>query len=518
MLLRLAMQVVLRMRAALTRDAGYLWIMRLEDIPLLAGGDRVTGHLKYLKGRRLQMMHDIAEQQLDMVRMRFPAQTVVAANGTKALYDVLVGEARKFEKSPVLRTALYPLAGDGLFTSEGELWRKQRKLMSPMFRQRALVGYAQDMASCAERALADWSDGQVIDASRETTRIAMSVAGKTLFDADTFSEADELGAAMTTALNWVNEQTSSASLIVMARLKTLLLRVSPYLPAATKPLVDRASDALLHPILWPGKRTDDLKAALAVLEARVERMIADRRSAAEPPGDLLTQLLNVRDDVDGSGMSDKQVRDEILTLFIAGHETTASGLAWALYLLARNPDAYAKAQAEVDALEGEHVGFEDLRSLPYCLKVFKESLRMYAPIYLFGRQSIEPVTVDGYHLPRGTIVLICPYALHYRADLWPEPHRFDPERFTPEAEAARSREAYLPFSGGPRTCIGNHFALMEGPIVLATLLRRMRFELVSNDTVLPEASATLRPAGGIPMRVAMRARSDSQLGALQRFL
>jgi cytochrome P450 len=478
----------------------YLSFMRFEDIPMLAGGNRITGHLEHLRGDRLALMKQIADQQLDMVRIRFPAQTVVAANGTQALYDVLVGSARHFEKSPVLRCALYPLAGDGLFTSEGSLWRRQRKLMSPMFRQRALEAYASDMASCAERATDDWGDARVIDAARETTRIAMSVAGKTLFDADTFTEADELGAALTTSLHWVNEQVSTPTIIAQARLKTLLLRAGPYAPTVVRKWMHRASEALLHPILWPGKRTDELNVALAVLESRVERMIAARRSTKEPPKDLLTQLLQVRDD-DGTEMSDKQVRDEILTLFVAGHETTASALAWALYLLARHPNAYATAQAEVDALHGEHVTLGDLPRLPFCLKVFKESLRMYAPIYLFGRQAMDPVMVGGYELPRGTIVLICPLALHHRSDLWPEPDRFDPERFTPEAEAARPREAYLPFSGGPRTCIGNHFALMEGPIVLATLLRRMRFELTSNDEVLPEASATLRPLGGIPMRV-----------------
>jgi cytochrome P450 len=213
--------------------------------------------------------------------------------------------------------------------------------------------------------------------------------------------------------------------------------------------------------------------------------------------------LHARDD-DGAAMSTKQVRDEILTLFIAGHETTASGLAWALYLLAKHPAALAQAVAEADALPGPGVGFDDLHALPFLLQVFKESLRMYAPIYLFGRQAMEDVTVGGYEIPCGKIVLISPYAVHHRADLWPDPDRFDPSRFLPEAEQVRSREAYLPFSGGTRTCIGNHFALMEGPIVLATLLRRMRFELAAGTVVTPEASATLRPAGGIPMRVVRR--------------
>jgi cytochrome P450 len=480
--------------------------MRFEEIPMLAGGDRVQGHLRYLLTHRLEMMHQIAEQKLDMVRIRAPAQQLVAINGLEPLYDVLVGRARSFEKSPILRGALYPLAGDGLFTSEGELWKRQRKLMAPMFRRRALETYVEDMAQCAERAVDDWKDGATIDAARETTRIAMSVAGKTLFDADTFSDADELGAALTTALHWVNDQVSAPTLMAQARLKTLLLRARPHLPDGLKPWAHRAGEALLRPLLWPGQRTDALKEALAVLEDRVERMIAERRATTEPPKDLLTQLLNVRDEDDGTGMSDKQIRDEILTLFIAGHETTASALAWALYLLARHPEAYAEAQREVDALGDDRIALADLDRLPYCLRVFKESLRMYAPIYLFGRQAMERVTVAGYELPVGTIALVCPYALHHRPDLWPDPARFDPQRFTPEAEQARSREAYLPFSGGPRTCIGNHFALMEGPIVLATLLRRVRLSYDSSDDVVPEASATLRPAGGVPLRVERRDR------------
>ncbi len=474
---------------------------------MLAGADPLTGHLKFLRGDRLELMQRIADERHDMVRIQFPAQTVVAANGTRALHDVLVRQARSFEKSPVLRCALYPLAGDGLFTSEGSLWRRQRKLMSPMFRRRALEGYADDMVACTERVMHDWRDGETIDVARESMRIAMSVAGKTLFDADTLTEADELGAALTTALQWVNEQVSAPTLLLQARLKTLLLRVSHLVPGLAKPWADRASAALLHPILWPGKRTDELNVALAVLETQVARMIEDRRAVTDPPSDLLTQLLELRDE-EGARMSDKQVRDEVLTLFIAGHETTASALAWSLYLLARHPDAYARAEAEVDALGGRRVALDDLPKLSYCLKVFKESLRMYAPIYLFGRQAMHSVNIDGYELPRGTIVLMCPHALHHRSDLWPEPQRFDPERFAPEAEKARAREAYLPFSGGPRTCIGNHFALMEGPLVLATLLRQQRFELLSDVAVEPEGSATLRPKGGIRIRVRQRSTNE----------
>jgi cytochrome P450 len=475
--------------------------MRFEDIPMLEGGSRWLGHFRVLGDERVALIRHVAGKQCDLLRVRVPGQRIVLANGPGVLYEVLVSKARCFEKSPVLRISLYPLAGDGLFTSEGELWRRQRKRMAPMFRQKALQDYAVAMATCAERAIESWQDGAVLDMWRETTRIAMSVAGKTLFDADTFSDAEELGAALTTALHWVNDQSSHPLLIAQARAQTALMIASHEVPDPFSSWLVRGAEALHKTILLPGKRTRQLRSALDVLERRVERMIADRRSAVTPPADLLTQLLDSRDEDDGSRMSDKQVRDEVLTLFIAGHETTSSGLAWSLYLLAKHPEAYRRAQEEADALTSEHVGFDDLPRLPYCLQVFKEALRMYAPIYLFGRQNIEPVEVGGYSFPVGTVVIISPFGLHHRADVWPEPDRFDPERFTPEAEQARPREAYLPFSGGPRTCIGNHFALMEGPIVLATLLRRAAFALASDAPVIPEASATLRPKGGIPVRV-----------------
>jgi cytochrome P450 len=259
-------------------------------------------------------------------------------------------------------------------------------------------------------------------------------------------------------------------------------------------------EAAIQPIRWPGTGAKKLGEALAVIEARVARMIADRRAAGLGRRDLLSLLLAAHDD-HGRKMSDKQVRDEIVTLFVAGHETTASGLAWALYLLARHPEAYARAKAEAELLRGRRATAADLRNLGFCLQVFKEALRLYPPIYFFGRQAIADVRVGPYDLPRGTIVLISPWCLHHRAEIWPDPERFDPSRFEPAAEEARHKQAFLPFSAGPRTCIGNHFALMEGPIVLATLLSRVDFELATERTVEPDLSATLRPKGGIPMRV-----------------
>jgi cytochrome P450 len=191
----------------------------------------------------------------------------------------------------------------------------------------------------------------------------------------------------------------------------------------------------------------------------------------------------------------------VVTLFVAGHETTATALAWSLYLLAHHPEAHARARAEARSLGGRPATLADLPALGFCQRVFKEAMRLYPPVYLAARQTIADVSLGGYDLPRGTVCLISPFALHRRPELWPDPDRFDPSRFEPAAEEARHRQAYLPFGAGPRTCIGIHFALMEGPIVLATLLERVELALATTATVEPHPSATLRPLGGVPMRV-----------------
>jgi cytochrome P450 len=272
-------------------------------------------------------------------------------------------------------------------------------------------------------------------------------------------------------------------------------------PAALAGRARRWLGAAIEPIRWPGARSRRLAEALAVIDGRVARMIEERRADGLGRRDLLSLLLSARDE-EGGTMTDKQTRDEIITLFVAGHETTAAGLAWALYLLARHPEAYARARAEAEALRARRATAADLGSLGFCQRVFKEALRLYPPVYMFGRRAVTDVRIGGYDLPRSTLVLISPWSLHHRAEVWPDPERFDPSRFEAAAEQARHKHAYLPFAGGPRVCIGNHFSLMEGPIVLATLLARVDLELASGEPIEPELSAAMRPKGGVPMRVA----------------
>lgn len=473
--------------------------MRIDQIPPM--GEAFV-QLRAMRDQRIAGLKTFADERGDIGRYAFVFGDIVIVNAPELVHDVLVTHANGFQKSPILRSALFPLAGEGLFTSEGELWKKQRKLMAPLFKQSVMGNFAQDMTSCAERAVSTWRDGGTLDMARETTRITMAIAGKTLFDTDTFDEADALGEALTTALEWAGVQTSKPALIAQIRASIGLDLLADKAPAKIAELARAASRGLVKPIMWPGRRTRELRAAIDLLDDRVAKMIDDRRATATSRRDLLSLLLSARDD-EGRAMDDRQVRDEVLTLFVAGHETTASALAWALMLIAKHRDVYERLREEVDAI-GRVPVIEDLPKLPLALRVFKESLRMYPPVYIFGRISTRTVRVGDYDLPKGTVVLVSPYALHHKAEVWPDPDRFDPDRFTPEAEAKRHKSAFLPFSAGPRTCIGNYFALMEGPLVLATLLHYADFELL-NDVIAPEAYATLRPKGGIPMKVTLRA-------------
>jgi cytochrome P450 len=337
----------------------------------------------------------------------------------------------------------------------------------------------------------------------ETTRITMAVAGTTLFGIDTFDEADTLGQALTVALSWADYASTSLLVALQVELRLALLGATAG-AAPVRRTLDSMLTRLEAPIFWPTRRNRELRQAIALLDARVQRMIDARRAAAEPSHDLLSHLLQARDEDDGGLMSDKQVRDEILTLFVAGHETTANGLAWAIYSLVRRPELYARARAVVDSLGGRPPTLADLGRLEFLTRVFKEALRLYPPVYLFARISVAEVTIAGRVVPDRSIVLLSPWTVQRRADLWPEPKRFDPDRFAPELEATRPRDAWIPFSDGPRVCIGAHFAQLEAPLVLATLLQRADFTLPDDREIVPDESATLRPRGGMPMRVKRR--------------
>jgi len=381
--------------------------------------------------------------------------------------------------------------------------------MSPLFHASQLASYTTAMNDVTLHALRGLRDGESLDLARLMTRITMGIVGATLFGAETFQASEELGEALTKTLQWVDDNLASSYLTLQLSLMEKLEKLRPSIPKVLEDIERRIREALRDPVFLPNARDPELEKAVRVLDGYLQKMIGERRE--HPPTDervdLLTKLLLARDTEPGhggGGMTDAQVRDEAATLFVAGHETTANALAWAFYLLARHPEAKARVQAEADAFGPEGVTAYDPSKLAYTTRVFKEALRLYPPLILLGRRSLEPFTLAGETYPAGVILFVSPYGIHHLASVWPEPDRFDPDRFLPEHEAERHKGAWIPFGVGPRVCIGNAFALIEGPIVMATLMRNLSFGINPGRVIEPDSFATLRPKGGVPAVVNKR--------------
>ncbi len=478
-------------------------VTRVQDLPAISDYSWLGSFGKSTR-ERLEMQREVAAARTPLVRGRLLHFPLVLPAHPEACHEVLVTKAKSFEKSPGLRVLLHDLAGQGLFTSEGEHWRRQRKLMAPIFTPAALGQFAESMRRTAERAADELRPGQAIDLAHETTRIAMTVVGNALFGTDTFGETDALGGALTEALGWVNGALSAPGIAVHIMMMDAAADLAARTSGRVRALLERLRDSFESPFLIAGSRSAELKDAVRVIDARVQALVEERRREGEQQRpDLLSRLLAAHD-ADEGAMTDKQVRDEAVTLFVAGHETTATSLAWSFYLLARHPEILKRVVAEADAFGDRPITDYDPSRLALTTRVFREALRIYPPVMLFPRRTLEEVEVAGTTLPPRTIVFVSAYAQHHRADVWPDPQRFDPDRFLPEHEATRPKGAYVPFSAGPRFCIGMHFAMMEGPIVLATLLRRFRFEIDAARTIVEDDFATLRPKGGVPAVVRAR--------------
>jgi cytochrome P450 len=429
----------------------------------------VLGHLRAYRRDRLALLLEVGRRCGDVGAFRVGPRTFILVNAAELVHAVLVEHAAAVEKDPLLRLFGGPLARDGLLLSLNAAHRRQRPLVAPAFQHRRIAVYAGTMARYADELQRDWADGGTVDMDAEMTRLTLRIVGKTLFDADVRGESTAVGVALATVLHEIN-----AALTAVAPL----------------------------PLTWPLPRNRAYQAAARRLDATVYRIIAERRRDGDDRGDLLSMLLRARDADDGRGMTDRQVHDEAMTLFLAGHDTTAHALSWTWYLLARHPEVCARMRDEADrALAGRLPTMADLPALPYTLRVFKEALRLYPPAFEVGRRVTRPFTLGGYHIPAGANLLYSPYTLHRRPDYYPRPERFDPERFTPEAEATRPRHAFLPFGTGPRNCIGMSFALMEGQLILATLAQKVTFARADDREVDPEPAITLKPGRGITMVV-----------------
>ncbi len=440
----------------------------LSAIPMLHGLPMI-GNLLDLRFDRLNLLVQISRKCGDIGAFRVGPQIFLLINSSELIHKMLVEHAYDFERPANLRAWVRPVLGNGLLSSENDFHKQQRKLVMPAFHYHRLSTYADTIIKYTDQLQSEWTEGETIDISRQMMRLTLGIIGKALFDADVLEEAKELREALTITMRHVN--TDFATLVHI-------------------------------PYVWPTLRNIRFNSAVNRLNTTVYRIISDRRKSHQDRGDLLSMLLQTRNADDGSSMTNAQVRDEVMTLFLAGHETTANALAWAWYLLTQNLEVYKKMCEEVDCVLGRRAPtFADLSNMPYTLQVFKEAIRLYPPAYMSGRQVIHPVELGGYHLPVGTMILNSSYTIHRRSDYFLEPEHFDPGRFTPEAEQLLPRYAYIPFGAGPHVCIGKQFALMEGHLILAAMAQRVTFKLLDDQRIIPDPLITLRPKYGIKMLV-----------------
>ncbi|MEA2417351.1 MAG: hypothetical protein QOI58_4008 [Thermoanaerobaculia bacterium] len=426
-------------------------------------------YLRTLQRDPIPFFARLAREYGDASQFHVGPQQIFFFNHPDLIRELLVTQHRSFHKSRVLQRSKI-IFGEGLLTSEEELHKRQRRLVQPAFHRERIARYAEVMIERAARL--SWNDDEVLDVHQEMMRLTLSVVAKTLFDADVDQEADEIGVALTSLVD--------------------------LFPTLMNPIAN-----LLRKLPLP--QTMRFRRSLERLDRTVYGIIDERRKSGEDRGDLLSMLLMAVDEEgDGGGMTDEQLRDEAMTLFLAGHETTANALAWTWYLLAQNPAAEEIMGYELEAVLGDRLPTPaDYARLPYTEMVVAESMRMFPPAWAVSRLAIEDAMIGEWLVPRGAVVVAAQAVTHRDPRWWPLPDEFEPFRFHAELKASRPKLSYFPFGAGPRICIGEGFAWMEAVLIVATIAQRWKLELVSRD-VTPQASITLRPKGGIEMKVKQR--------------
>jgi len=427
--------------------------------------------LPRLRRQALEVLQQLKGDYGDLAYMKAGPYHLVFVNAPDEIKRVLVTEHQKFTKSLGMQR-LKRVFGDGLLTSEGQFHRRQRKLVQPAFRKDPLKQYAGDMVHYSLRTRDAWQAGAEVDMAQEMMRLTLAIVAKTLFEADVDDEADDIGEALSTVLD---------------AFPRLLLPFGEQLLKLPLPKNRRAHRSL------------------TLLDDTIYGIICKRRESGDYGDDLMSMLLRTEEE-GGEEMTPRQVRDEAITLFLAGHETTALALTWTWYLLSENPEPRGRLHAELDSVLGaEPPTYDDLDRLPYTRQVIKESMRLYPPAYIFGRQAITDYAIGEYLLPAGkTMVFMSPYVLHRDPQWYEAPEEFRPERWTPEFEAELPKFAYLPFGGGPRICIGASFAMVEAMLLLATLAQHWNPVLVPRQQIVPEPLVTLRPKYGMCMTLDAR--------------
>lgn len=445
--------------------------MSESDIPYkVPGGPKgklITGHTKEFQADPLGFLKK-ASSYGEVAKIRFgPFQNVYLISDPEMIKQVLVTKQKHFIKSTDFH-ALKTIVGEGLLTSEKEIHMRQRRLIQPAFKRSHISSYGQDMIDITAGYISEWEDGEDRIITQDMMDIALGIISKTMFSLDIKDGYSILGEPIETAMR-----------MAIKRMRTLI-----NLP------------------LWiPIKGNREYKRALDKLNAVLYNIIEKRRQDHQKHEDMLGLLMDARDDADGAGMTDTQVRDELMTIFLAGHETTANALSWTLYLLSQHPEVQKKLLDEIDRVVGSRNPVpDDFMKLTYTRNIIWESMRLFPPAFVTGREVDEDVEIGGYHFKKGDTIMVSQYVMHHKPEYFPDPEDFRPERFENNFVKTIPAYAYFPFGGGPRVCIGNHFAMMEAVLVLATISRRFRVKLAPDHrSVIPYPSITLRPRGGLRM-------------------
>lgn len=449
-------------------------MLREVRTPPTAPSLPVLGNLLWFRRDPLRFLCAMRERHGDVVNVAIGPLRMALLSHPDLVEDVLVTRNRLWLKDRFLQTTLRPVLGEGLLSSEGETWRKQRRLAQPAFHRDRIAAYADIMVEHASRLASEWKDGDVRDVHKDMMRLTLDIVAQALFGANVGDRADEVAESIDAVLAVVSDPLE----VFVPLLKRL--------PTRQRRRFDRA---------------------VASLDAIVYGMIEKRRGAETD--DLLSMLLSARDE-DGSRMSDKQLRDECLTLFLAGHETTAINLSWTWVLLAQHPEVERRLLAEIDEVLGaRRATAADVPKLRFTGQVIAESLRLYPPAWSMGREAKEDVDLGPFTIPKGEQVWFCPWSIQRDRRWFDAPDRFLPDRWSGDLAKRLHRYAYFPFGGGPRLCIGQAFAQMEAVLVLVTLLRAYHVEVQAKPRVVAEPSVTLRPRHGVRVRLEGRSSRGS---------
>jgi cytochrome P450 len=436
-------------------------------------GDFLLGNLRQMAANPLQAFYDWHRDYGDLVSFRLATRQFYLFSHPKLIEQALIRQSDIFKKiyNPEKPTGIALILGQGLVTSQGDLWQRQRQLMQPVFQRSNVTTLLPLMVTAGNNMLNRWrqlGEGAHLNLSNEMTRLTLEVITQTMFSTSVLDKIEH---------------------------------ISPSLDALLRYAIKSIVNPLTLPLYVPTPANQKFKRALGTIDEVIYGIIDQRRTAPSEQNDLLGMLLKARDDSSGEKMTDKQIRDEVITIFSAGHETTANLLSWTLYLLARHPDILARVRQELDGLlQGRIPNAEDLQQLSYTRTVLSESLRLRPPAGFLLRKVNKDTEVDGYFLKAGRSAMFSIYNLHHHADFWRQPEQFDPDRFL----LPQRKYSFIPFGTGERICIGSHFALMESQLLLSMIVQRCDLQLLDPDEVEIEMAVTLRPKGGIPVRINWR--------------